>query len=1466
MTAVAGGAAVDTGGEPGRVDAFFLGASVPTGARPVVVTRTNNATIMYASAATQTALTDTEIYLPGIVLLQENGTYAVRSVNDGSPGTNSLRYAAGYSGGANVLAAGAGSTVLNSIDFGSYTATTARETTAGQGARNVGFTYGTSDDRAAVHLAVREIPPVTTLATGTDPAAATIVPGAAATDVDLFTLQTASGTEAITSVTVNLSTSSGVGRLAITNNADTELGFTTTPVTGSNTITVAGMSATTALTTFKVRVTPLSHAAMPLPPGALYDITAPVTAWAGPNTHAGSDTNPNALTIDNFSPAGATSVGGTAGNAQVTLNWTTSASPDLSRSVMLRWTAGTAGAAVPAEGVDYVNGNTIGTATVVCVRTAEAPSNAVSGVDGAGTGGCSATPLVNGNTYTYKIFQKDSNGNYDAGVEVGTFNPPYPSLTCVTGSFTGADGSAPDSINWDVQNVSGTFTPVIFGNRLRITDISGSVATRATNKNLFNFGNNFVVAEFDYWAYGGTGADGIAVTFSNPNTPTPGANNPPTAGGFGGSLGYANRDTGGVCDVPGFTGGWIGVGIDEYGNYSNPTECRNGGPGPRVNAVSIRGSGSGAASPSTSNYAYVTGTAALGANGVASGTSVTPYRYRITLDSITDLAKVMVKVEQDKTGGGYLPLFSYDLKPLITAGTQAPLPSQLQFTLTGSTGGSTNYHEIDNLSICSSSVVSALNHVAIDAPATAATLTDVPVIIAPHDAAHAPLANGSLISLSTSTGLGDWAIGTGTGTFTPGAANSGLATYTFGPGETSVTLDFNYQTAGLVTINVADAGGGNLLLNTPPGEKANTIDFTASSFVFTDSACVHNIAFGAPGQTCTILNWSPQVAGQNVSGVYITAVNAAGVPTRLSSTANRTRNMRFGLSCHDPVAHAGIQATFSGVTLPLCEANGATPTTWSATLAAFFPAGIPSAGPYIFNYADVGAVNLWMQNSASLGQIGASGTFVVKPGGFVLSGIQQTAAPNLVNPAAANAAGAKFVKAGEMFSATVTATTCAPASATCTVAGVATPNYGKETTPESVMLTSAPVAPAGGSNPAIGGAFGAFGAAHPSGLPAGVAGVAHGTAFTWDEVGIINLTPSVGDGDYLGALNVTGTASGNVGRFHPDHFDLSAGTIAPADLAGGFSYMDQPFSISFTLTAKNAGGGGTANYTTANGFAKLDPATASWLPAGLGSNSSFGPGAKQGTDLSSRLALSGTPSGTWTAGEATITANLAFSRPSTATPDATWGSFETLDIGVAPQDADGVMLAPGALDLDADGNATNERKKMSNTTKLRFGRLWLGNACGSDKRDLTIPFRAEYWNGNVFITNVGDGTTSIAKANIGLGNHQPAGFNASVDRTHIPAGPFSVVAGLGSFSLAKPTGSPAAGSVDVVFALGSTTATNTSFDFSTAQPPTAGANLPYLRGKWYGAAYDRDPVGRGAFGIFCGTGSGRGPIYIRESY
>ena len=317
-------------------------------------------------------------------------------------------------------------------------------------------------------------PTVTTLATGTDPAAATIAPGAAATDVNHFTLQTGGGTEVISTVTVNLSTNVGVGRLAITNNAGTELGFVAAPVIGSNTITVTGMSASTTLTNFKVRVTPLSHAAMPAVPGASYAITAPVTAWAGTNAHVGSDTSP-ILTIDNLSPASATATSGTASSTRVTLNWTTSVATDFSQSVMLRWTAASAGTEVPVEGfTTYANGNTIGTATVVCVRTADAASTAVSGADGAGTGGCSSTALTNGTTYTYKIFQLDSRGNYDAGVLVGPFTPNV-TTTLATGSDPVATTIAPGTAATDVDY----FTFQTNGSTETVTSITVNLSTNA---------------------------------------------------------------------------------------------------------------------------------------------------------------------------------------------------------------------------------------------------------------------------------------------------------------------------------------------------------------------------------------------------------------------------------------------------------------------------------------------------------------------------------------------------------------------------------------------------------------------------------------------------------------------------------------------------------------------------------------------------------------------------------------------------------------------------------------------------------------------------------------------------------------------------------------------------------------------------------------------------------------------------
>jgi hypothetical protein len=159
MAAVSGGAAVDTAGETGACKAWFLNNSIPTGAQTVAVTRNNTADEAYAIAITVTSSGSTAVYTSGIVLLQEDQTLAEQSVNDGSPGTNSVRFVGLSSGGVSPTAvAGSNSTLLNELIFGStYYFGAVRETTAGQGLRSVGFTRTGSDDVAAVHLAVYEV-------------------------------------------------------------------------------------------------------------------------------------------------------------------------------------------------------------------------------------------------------------------------------------------------------------------------------------------------------------------------------------------------------------------------------------------------------------------------------------------------------------------------------------------------------------------------------------------------------------------------------------------------------------------------------------------------------------------------------------------------------------------------------------------------------------------------------------------------------------------------------------------------------------------------------------------------------------------------------------------------------------------------------------------------------------------------------------------------------------------------------------------------------------------------------------------------------------------------------------------------------------------------------------------------------------------------------------------------------------
>lgn len=161
MALVSGGAASDTATEPGHVRFYFLDNITAGAGTTVTVSRTNNAVVCSAGAWGIAAASACEVYTTGIQLVNDNAAYSEKSVDDGSPGTNSLRFACGYYGGATPAGVGANTTSDLADDRTAFGCSWGHETTAGQGSRSVGFSNVTSDDQASVHLAVRETPAAT---------------------------------------------------------------------------------------------------------------------------------------------------------------------------------------------------------------------------------------------------------------------------------------------------------------------------------------------------------------------------------------------------------------------------------------------------------------------------------------------------------------------------------------------------------------------------------------------------------------------------------------------------------------------------------------------------------------------------------------------------------------------------------------------------------------------------------------------------------------------------------------------------------------------------------------------------------------------------------------------------------------------------------------------------------------------------------------------------------------------------------------------------------------------------------------------------------------------------------------------------------------------------------------------------------------------------------------------------------
>jgi len=345
-------------------------------------------------------------------------------------------------------------------------------------------------------------------------------------------------------------------------------------------------------------------------------------------------------------------------------------------------------------------------------------------------------------------------------------------------------------------------------------------------------------------------------------------------------------------------------------------------------------------------------------------------------------------------------------------------------------------------------------------------------------------------------------------------------------------------------------------------------------------------------------------------------------------------------------------------------------------------------------------------------------------------------------------------------------------------------------------------------------------------------GTASGSSFSYSEVGYFRLAANgIHDSSFTAVDSANGdraagftngsqyacnfgnqSATSYAGRFIPDHFAITQGTATPACSATFTYYGQDGFNTSFTLNAQNSGNTVTQNYT--GSFAKL--ALNSW------SNFNFSAsGLPAGVSLA---ASSIAPTGSWLNGSAAINARHQTNRP--ATPVNTANSI----ISAAPTDSDGVTMTSSAV---------------ASATPLRYGRLFVPNAYGSELLPLAIPTETQYWNGLTYIRNQQDSCTVIPASSIAMGNYRN---NLAACETQLSVSS-NISAGSGSLRLSSP-GAGNNGSVDLTVNLN--IASGTTCNSAVASSATSAAM------SWLGIT---SLSSRATFGIY------KTPvIYMRENF
>lgn len=882
------------------------------------------------------------------------------------------------------------------------------------------------------------------------------------------------------------------------------------------------------------------------------------------------------------------------------------------------------------------------------------------------------------------------------------------------------DGFGRSSVgsDWAVSSRGATaFTPAIVDNRLRLTPNRGNVATAAALQRLFPGEGNYIQVQFKYYAYNGNGADGIALILSD-------AKQTPQPGGYGGSLGYAQLNS-----TSGFAGGWLGIALDEYGNFSSPTENRKGGPGLRKDSVSIRGSGSG-----LDGYRYLGGTPANLNPGVDSASSTTPapgHTYRLTIDA-RNSGQALVTVERD-TGSGFTVLPGLESFNIVGRENQVPIPEEMYLSLTGSTGGSNNIHEVDDLQVCASEV------------------RPVGVQIHHFDFAHA--GNGLtcnpqevIVRACLDEACSQLYTDPVTATLLPAEGWVGGRSVTFSGGSVAKTL--RITTPQSVTLGVESS--------TPPLQALSkatctvagrTTDCSATPLTFAESGFLFDVP--------TLTAAKPQ------ADIDFRAVRAdASNPQKcVPGFKGGTRTIQFSRAYSDPAT--GTQ--------PVVVNDSAIGNTAVGVSLAF---NDDAVAKLTVRYDDAGLMNLSARYAPTTGDekgLVMTGTdqFVSKPYGICIQTPIDARTDAAQRCNADTVAGCpRFVAAGDTFPVTMRAVAWQADNEALTAPQLCS---GNATTPNfrlnNIALTATRSAPAPGVDGAL-----------SSGLYSHALGSSTTIEQGYTEVGIITL--SAAPPGYFGQT-INGGSSNRIGRFVPAFLEASATATLKPSCGTAFSYQGQPIAFAsgsepaLVVTGRNRQGAVTRNYDRGEFWRLSAPAvgTYSSVVGRTGLDSRF---ARDGT---ATLAVGGPNDG-----DGQRTYRWTGETLSYAPPGAPSGDDLPFEARVRQ-----TFSAASLTDADevcASGSgACPAYTHDFGGSQVRLGRVRLGNAHGSELQGLTLPLTVESWQSvgtaAMFQPETADTCTSV-------GTPQATNLtgNLSANEFAMAVGPISQ--GAGQISLSAP--------------------------------------------------------------------------------